>query len=150
MEDELPDAQLFAVHVTDGHFEDIIHFLTTGIAPKEYSVQQKKELVVRAAYFSVIAGHLYKMGNDEMFHRYVPEFERSRILVDSHGGTAGGHYVGRATAQKILRTVLWWPTLHQNSKAYCKECDVCQWIGRPLQRDEIPLNPQMTLQTFEK
>lgn len=33
LEDELLDAQLYAVHVTDGHFEDIIHFLTTGTAP---------------------------------------------------------------------------------------------------------------------
>ena len=39
LEEGLPDTQLFAVHVTDGNFEDIIHFLTTGIALKEYSVQ---------------------------------------------------------------------------------------------------------------
>lgn len=50
--------QLFAVRVKDSHFEDIIHFLTTGTTLKEYSVQQKKELVVRAMDFSVIAGHL--------------------------------------------------------------------------------------------
>lgn len=66
MEEGLPDAQLYVVRVVDGHFEDILHFLTTGTAPLEYSFQQKKELVVRAADFSVIAGHLYKMGNDEI------------------------------------------------------------------------------------
>ena len=63
------------MHVADGHFEDIIHFLTNGIASKEYSVQQKMELVVRTTDFSVIARHLYKMGNDEILRRYVPEFE---------------------------------------------------------------------------
>ena len=78
----------------DGNFEDIIHFLTNGIAPKGYSIQQKKELVVHTIYFSVIVGNLYKMGTDEILRRYVPEFERSSILVDAHGGTAGGHYVG--------------------------------------------------------
>ena len=54
----------------------IIHFLTTGTTPQGYSVQQKKELVIHVADFTVIAGHLYKMGNDEILHRYVPEFKR--------------------------------------------------------------------------
>jgi len=32
VEEGLPDAQLYAVRVADGRFEDIIHFLTTRIA----------------------------------------------------------------------------------------------------------------------
>jgi len=70
--------------------------------------------------------------------------------MDTHGGTVGGHYVGRETAQKILRAGLWWPTLHHDSKAYSKVCDVCQRTGRPSRRDELPLNPQMMLQPFGK
>jgi len=58
LEEGLPGAQLLAVRVADDHFKDIIHFLTTRTMPKEYSVQQKKELVVCTADFSVIAGHL--------------------------------------------------------------------------------------------
>ena len=75
MEEGLPDVELFVVHVADGHFKDIIHFLTTGTVLEGYSVQQKKELVVRITNFSIIAGHLYKMGTDERLQRYVPEFE---------------------------------------------------------------------------
>jgi len=106
--------------------------------------------VVCAAYFSVIIGHLYKMGSDEILQRYILEFERSSILIDIHGGVVGGHYAGRETAQKILRTGLWWPTLHQDSKVYCNVCDVCQRTRRPSQRDKMPLNPQMMLQSFKK
>ena len=98
LKEGLPDAQRFAMRVADGHFEDIIHFLTTRTTPEGYSVQQKKELVVLVVDFSVIFGHLYKMGNDEILRKHVPEFERSRILTDSHGGTVGGHYAGRETA----------------------------------------------------
>jgi len=36
LEEGLPYAQLFTVHVADDHFVDIIHFLTTGMAPKGY------------------------------------------------------------------------------------------------------------------
>ena len=39
LEEGLPDAQLFAVRIVERHFEDIIYFLTTRTAPKEYSVQ---------------------------------------------------------------------------------------------------------------
>ena len=38
LEEGLPNMQLFVVHVTDGHFEDIIHFLATGTASEGYSV----------------------------------------------------------------------------------------------------------------
>lgn len=62
----LPNAQLYAVLIVDGHFEDIIYFFTTGTMPQGYFVQQKKELVTRAAYLTVIAGHIYKMGHDEI------------------------------------------------------------------------------------
>ena len=38
LEEGLPDVQLFVVCVVDGHFEDIIHFLTTGTALEGYSI----------------------------------------------------------------------------------------------------------------
>lgn len=61
--------------------------------------------------------------------------------MDADWGTARGHYARRVTTEKILCTGLWWPTLHQDSKAYCKACDMCQRSDRPLWRDELPLNP---------
>ena len=54
------------VHIADNNFADIIHFLTRGMAPEEYTSQQNKELVVCATDFSVIARHLYKMGANEI------------------------------------------------------------------------------------
>ena len=75
LEKGLPDAQLFVVHVADAHFEDIIHFLMTGTARTGYFVQQNKELVVHMTDFFIIVGHIFKMGNDEILRRYVPEFE---------------------------------------------------------------------------
>ena len=37
-----------------------------GTAPMEYSAKKKKQLVVKEAYFTMIAGKLYKLGPDEI------------------------------------------------------------------------------------
>ena len=63
--------KIFVVYVADVHFEDIIHFLMIGTTLEGYTIQQKKELVVCKEEFFVIAGHLYKMGFDEILRRYV-------------------------------------------------------------------------------
>jgi len=78
-------------------------------------MQQKKEFLVKAEFFSLILGHLYKMGLDEILWRYVPEHERKIILIEAHSGVVGGHYVGKAIVQKFLREGLW-PTLHKDAK----------------------------------
>jgi hypothetical protein len=90
------------------------------------------------------------MGPDEILRRCVMEAERPLILTEAHEGIAGGHYAGKETAQKVLRAGLWWPTLHRDAKDYYRACDVCQRVGKPSRRDEIPLAPQLTLQAFEK
>ena len=66
LEEGLPDAQFFSIKVVDKHFAGIIHFLTMGMAPTKYSVQQKKDLVTHAADFTIIDGQLYKLGEDEV------------------------------------------------------------------------------------
>lgn len=129
LEDGLPDAQVFAVCITDNYFTNIIQLLMTRTSLKGYTTQQKKELVVHAKDFLVIVGNLYKMGFNEILQIYVPEFECASILAEAHGEVARGHYSGKAIAQNILHTRLWWPTLHEDSKAYCKVCYAFQRMG---------------------
>jgi hypothetical protein len=145
LEDTLSDAQLLAIIKTDDHFVEIMQFLSIGMAPSEYTISQKKQLVVHAADFSLIVGHLYKMGPDEILRRCVMEAERPLILVESHEGIAGGHYAGKSIAKKVLRVSLWWPTLHRDAKYYSRAFDVCQRVEKPSRRDEMPLSPQLTL-----
>jgi hypothetical protein len=135
-----------AIRKVDDHFVDIVQFLSTGMAPREYTIIQKKQLVVRVADFSLITRQLYKMGPDEILRRCVMEVERPLTLTKSHEGISGGHYAGKETTQKVLRADLWWPTLHKDAKEYYKACDVCQRGQKPYRRDEIPLAPQITLQ----
>jgi hypothetical protein len=139
LEDNFPDAQLFSVHIVDEHFADIIQYLSIGTVPQEYSTAQKKNLVVRATNYQLIALNLYKMGTDSILRKYVLEQERPRVLAKSHEGIEGGHYAGKPTAQKVLHAGLWWPMIHRDSKEYCQRCNICQRVGKPNRRDEISL-----------
>jgi hypothetical protein len=103
LEDTLPDAQLLAIRRVDDHFTEIVQFLSTGMARSEYTIIQKKQLVVHVAVFSLIAGQLYNMGPDEILRRCVMEAERPMILAEAHAGIAGGNYAGKTTIQKVLR-----------------------------------------------
>jgi hypothetical protein len=106
--------------------------------------------VVRAANYELIAGHLYKMGVDNILRRCVMEHEHPINLAESHEGIVGGHYAGKSTVKKILRIGLWWPIVSKDEKEYFQTCDVCQRVGKPSRRDDIPLKPQVTLKVFEK
>jgi hypothetical protein len=126
LDDTLPYAQLLTIIKFDDHFFKIVQFLSTGMAPREYSVIQKKQLVVCTADFQLIVGQLYKMGPDEILRRCVMESEIPLILAESHQGNVEGNYAGKAAAQKVLRAGLWWPTLHKDAKEYYRACNVCQ------------------------
>ncbi len=56
LENNLPDAQLFSLQVADEYYVDIIEFLKTGWALAEFTMHQKKHLVVKATDFTIIAG----------------------------------------------------------------------------------------------
>jgi hypothetical protein len=106
LEDTLPDAVLLAIINIDDHFVEIVQFLSIGMAPSEYIITQKKQLVVRIVDFSFIVGQLYKMGSDEILRRCVMEAKRPLILVEAHEGIARGHYAGKEIAWKVLRVGL--------------------------------------------
>ena len=42
LEDNLPDAQLFAITAFDDQYKDIIYFLNIGFAPTKFTTTKKK------------------------------------------------------------------------------------------------------------
>jgi hypothetical protein len=95
-----------AIRKVYDHFAEIVQFLSTGMAPSEYTITQKKQLVVCTTYFSLIVVQLYKMGPDEILRRCVMEEKIPLILEESHEGIVGGHYIEKETTQKVLRAGL--------------------------------------------
>lgn len=141
LDDALLDTQLFSVGMVDDYFANIVYFFSIGVALMDYTTAQKKWLVLRATDYQLIVGQLYKLGTNEILIRCIIEHERSMILIESHEGVKGGHFVGKSIAHKILDVGLWWHTLHKDDKEYCQSCDIFQRVGKPNRRDEIPLIP---------
>jgi hypothetical protein len=74
----------------------------------------------------------------------------SMVLEEAYEGIDGWNYAGNPTTQKVLCIGLWWPIVHKDAKEYFHTYDVCQEVGKPYIRDEMPLMPQVTLQVFDK
>ena len=150
LEDNLPNAQLFSIDVIDKEFDAIIHLLNTGYAPEDYSTWQKKQLIVKTSDYTLIVGQLYKLGSDEILRRCIFDHERQWVMAEAHASVLGGHYVGKEIVHKILQDVLWWPTIHMDTRKYYCDCNKCQRTGKPSRHEEMPLAPQITLQAFDK
>ncbi len=108
LDDMLPNVHLIPIRKFNDHFIEIVQFHYISMAPLKYTVAQKKLLIVHASKFQLIAGKLYNMGLDEILHRCVMEKEPPTILAKAHDGIVLGHYAGKDTTQKVLRSGLWW------------------------------------------
>jgi hypothetical protein len=54
LDDSLPDAHLFAVHMVDDYFSYIVYLLITGAAPFDFTVAQNKKFVVKEKDYQLI------------------------------------------------------------------------------------------------
>jgi hypothetical protein len=62
----------------------------------------------------------------------------------------GGHNVGKDTTHNVLHIGIWCRSLFVDAKDYCKRYNVCQRIGKPFRRDELPLFQVTMLEPFDK
>jgi hypothetical protein len=44
----------------------------------------------------------------------------------------------------------YWPSIFKYAKKYVYACDNCQRMGQPGQADEMPLQPQVVMEPFER
>jgi len=118
--------------------------------PPNLSSKEKSKIVRKSAPFTWIGGNLFKLGLDQILRICVMEEEVFDILLTCHDGPCGGHFSAKRTTFKVLRVGYYWPTLHQDVRRYTSECDRWQRMGKPTPRDEMPLQPQVTFEPFDK
>ena len=109
-----------------------------------------KHLEVQSWHFCLVQDTLYHKGADGIWRCPVRSDEKEAILREAHCGVAGGHYARDAIARKIWRSGLWWSTTLKDAVWYYKECDLCQWLGQPLEQVRMPHQPILPLEPFQK
>ena len=126
------------------------HFVTIGLPPPQMRTDEKKWLAVRSRNFFLIAGTLYHKGSDDIWQQCVRRDEKEVVLRKVHCGIARGHYACDATTPNIWQSGLWWPTTQKDAHTYCRQCDLCQWMGQPTEQARMPHQPVLPLDPFQK
>ena len=52
--------------------------------------------------------------------------------------------------ERYGKVVFWWPTTQKDAQVYCKECDLCQSLGQPTERAQMPHQPVLPLEPLQK
>ena len=72
------------------------------------------------------------------------------ILHACHYGPCGGHFSDKRTTYKVLHSSYYWPSIFKDATKYVKGCNSFQRMCRPRSSDQIPLQPQVMIENFEK
>ena len=83
-----------------------------------------------------------------IIRRCVPESKQGGIMKKCHASPYGGHFARDKTAQKILQSVFYWPTLIKDYFEWVKHCDACQRMGNLRKRNEKPLQGILVVHIF--
>eukprot|EP00253_Pinus_taeda_P028047 PITA_28047 len=145
---EIPSTyiQVYEVSLNDNEslYVDIICYMKNGYAPSHLDYTKKRALRLKGKQYQLLNNVLFRINYDFVLLRCLEESEAKNVLQELHDRPAGGHYVGDATAHKILSAGYYWHTLFKDSHNYVRKCQVCQTsVGRqkksssPLQLDNI-------------
>ena len=72
------------------------------------------------------------------------------ILHACHDGPCRGNFFDKRTTYKVLHYGYYWPSIFKDAAKYVKGCYSFQRMGRPTSSDQIPLQPQVMIEPFEK
>ncbi|XP_068245448.1 uncharacterized protein [Palaemon carinicauda] len=81
----------------------------------------------------------------------IPNSYKNFVLGIAHDSSYSGHLGINKTYEKLLR-YFYWPKMHKDCSEYCKNCDLCQKVGKA-QHDPkvVPLQPIEVLgEPFER
>eukprot|EP00253_Pinus_taeda_P021947 PITA_21947 len=138
-----------------------IYFISKNLTPAElnYTVTEKEMLAVIHAvnkFLHYITGYEVFVHTDHsaikhLMNKLVTSGRVTRwlLLLQEFNITMLDRPAKR-TSFKILSLGYYWPSIFKDSKKYVKSCDSCQRMGRPTTTDEMPLQPQVHLEPFEK
>ena len=141
---------MFAVSAHSPWYAYVANYLAAGKIPTHLSKREKRKIIQQSARYYWIDGHLLYTGPDLEIRRCVREDEIFSILNAFHNEPCGGNFAEKRTGHKVLRMGYYWPTIFRDAKKYVQACDSCQRMGQPNILDEMPLQPQLVVEPFDR
>lgn len=148
--DEFLDEYLFVMSTHTSWFVDIANYLATWKLLQHLSFKEKQIIIWLSANYSWMERDIYCTELDLIICQCVWEDEMFEILKESHDGPCRGQFYYKMTTYKVLRLRYYWPTLFKDAKKYVRSYDNFQTMGKPIQRDKMPLHPQVVIDPFDK
>ena len=106
-----PDEHLLAVSSHAPWFAHIVNFIVTGSIPEHWNRHRKDKFFHELKYYYWEEPLLFHVGYDQIIRRCVAKEEQGNILSMCHSSTCGGDFAARKTADKILQSGFYWPTV---------------------------------------
>ena len=71
------------------------------------------------------------------------------ILNHCHTLSCGGHFGGQRTAEKVLQSSFYLPTLFKDAHQFVSTYDKCQRMGSIYKQDEPPMRTILEVELFD-
>jgi hypothetical protein len=114
------------------------------------SITERRRICYQSRQYIILGDTLYHRGIESVFQRCLTFDEAEKALNDCHSGVCGGHMSGYATAQKILRTGYFWPSLFNDCITAIQKCHAFQTYNQKIRSHPAPLHPVVLVGPFEK
>ena len=99
-------------------YADLVNYLAYGVMPLELTYPHKMKLRTYARFYIWDDLFLFRREAYHIIKRCVPEVKQVEILDKCHASQHGDHFAGDKTAQKILQSRFYWPTLFRDSSEW--------------------------------
>jgi len=107
----------------------------------DYATSDDKKTLKRIAYrYKILGGLLYKKAFSGLLLRCIADPECLHIMSEAHASECGGHFNGRALADKILK-LYYWPTLEADCMDFVRRCVKCQLHANKIHTLSSSLHP---------
>ena len=126
LNDDLPDAYLFNIEMVPRWSEPMIPILSLGKWDKATPENKNKRLIETSSSYQLIAGQLYRLGNDGVLRLAIDQLEISQYLTEAHILVGGFHSSKDQTLKRLQRQGVYWPMMKSDVHTFVKECYVCQ------------------------
>jgi len=150
VDDKFPDEYLIVVTTKTPWFADMANYLVIGKLPPHLFPSERRKIIQESSRYSWISNKLFKTGPNFVIIRSVREDEMPDILKACHDEPCSRNFADKRIAYKILSLGYYWSSLFKDAKQYVKRCDNCERVGKPTPSNEIPLQPQVLIEPFEK